>query len=192
MKNNNRIFIHIPKTAGTYLKACVGGRVNTYYYSWNSPPEEHNILWGHYTQEWITKQFKGKTACVIREPASQYVSNYYHYARNPSVLFEPERKAIIPGLTLEQFIEHPEMKNYQSKFIQDIDKIDCVLIQEDIYYDKFSEWLGRGVSKGRQKLNTGNYDQKEIERVKDLVYKIHKKDVKLYEKAKLRNSSRNI
>lgn len=176
--------IHIPKTAGTLLRQAIPDPKAKYYYSWEN---KGDICIGHYSYDWIKEQYPdAKTACVVREPASQYVSNYYHYARNPSVLFEPQRKAITPGLSLEEFILHPQMKNYQSQFVPDPKKIDCICTQDDMdkTIARLSNFIGKPLNKPRQKINTGNYDRSEVERVKDLVYKTHKKDVELYKYAK--------
>lgn len=138
-KSTPKIFIHVPKTAGTSFRTAAEARlgrsrilkdygpesddtskaVRNYVYSGNGPEDmsraisEHNALLvtGHFPLNKYRRLFSlADTATLLRNPVEQVISHYRHQVRH----YGHEG-------TLMEFARRAEYRNVQSQYLANID-----------------------------------------------------------------------
>ena len=124
----------------------------------------------------------------VRNPVDQYTSNYAHYLSNRATNFEPGIGQLEPNLTFEDFILHPKMKNYQSKFVtaDELENFDLVGLQEKLEESvtKLSELMGIVIPFNKSVINGKRHKIVPTKEQKELIKKTHTEDMKLYKRAK--------
>lgn len=111
------VSVHVPKTGGTALRQAIetAYRLRTYYYQYRGNGE---MIHGHLPVSRARADWPDvPVVAFVRHPYEQIRSHYDHYLRGPDTDFEPGIGRLPHGLTFEQFIVHPKMANYQSRFV---------------------------------------------------------------------------
>lgn len=115
-----RLFsVHVPKTGGTALRTAMEQTlaVSTWYYELAGPPNP-DVIHGHLPVTVARQRWPGvPVVAFVRHPYRQVRSNYDHYRRAWRTEFEPGIGRLEQNLTFTEFIVHPKMGDYQSKFV---------------------------------------------------------------------------
>lgn len=169
------IAVHIPKTAGTSLRSALAEAFGAQLRIDDADrPLQHGALArraGALSAAARTAGRRLPTGCVIghflaikyafardrllsvwlRDPVQRVISRYHHYQRASAAGDSSHASAgLVPGLSLEQFVEVPRFQNTMSEYLWgvDLERFDFVGLVEhwDEDFSRFFNMIGRPVA----------------------------------------------